>query len=140
MSGYDPTKNPSIEEAIAQLRAIVSRLDHATLSALIETAIARLDELDGDADAEDGDEAVIGGRLGDHPWIDEDAEDSDSDRCLAGDDGVFAGPAIYSALGFGDDPAPTLLDDDCEIETWSHHDDHPAELFIHNRPGSVARP
>jgi hypothetical protein len=61
------------------------------LARLIERLIDRLDELDPDPDAED----------------DDPAEDDGSDRCAAGDDGVFSGPtSLFRAndtSGTGDD-------------------------------------
>lgn len=86
------------------LREIPS-LPRPLLARLTEKMIERLDQLDGDADAElDGDEEDSSSAEDDFfvheptsPWgdagcpISDPPEDSDEDRCLAGDDGVYSG-------------------------------------------------
>ena len=69
---------------------------------------------------------------------DDPAEDGDLDSCSAGDD-------RGTAEGGGDDGQPGDPDDgedghDAERETWSHPDDHPAELFVGRRPANANNP
>ncbi|WP_157082720.1 hypothetical protein [Sphingomonas asaccharolytica] len=88
-------------------RAIPS-LPRPVLARLTEKMIERLDQLDGDPDAElNGDEEDSNNAEDDFfvheptsPYgdagcpISDPPEDGDADRCQAGDDGVFSGPGI----------------------------------------------
>lgn len=88
----------ALPDPLALALSAIPSLPRPLLSRLVARAIERLDELDGDPDFEDDTE----------------------DRCLAGDDGVFDGPAIISDhLGFSSRPSRYCLgvDEDCEAET-----------------------
>jgi hypothetical protein len=73
----------------------------SAVEAVIQKMIDALDQIDGDADFEPGDEPGPSygndGAAGDP----DDAEDADPDRCLAGDDWICGGSPVYGALGFG---------------------------------------
>lgn len=112
---------------------IIPSLPRPLLSRLVARAIERLDEIDGDPDMEDGEclQSFIDDR-GRTPrdrrfevYSTEDDEDDTEDCCLAGDDGVFDGPAIRApGLGFpgvlGSATSRHLvgMDEDVEVESW----------------------
>lgn len=101
---------------INMLRQATRWLTRAEQEDLIERLIAALDQADGCEDIElNGDE--LDGSLAEDEWgiqppdgaagcpLSDPPEDDDSDFCLAGDDGVFTGPAVIAdALGFSSRP------------------------------------
>lgn len=101
---------------INMLRQATRWLTRSEQEDLIERLIAALDQADGCEDIElNGDE--YDSALAEDEWgihrpdgaagcpVADPPEDDDSDRCLAGDDGVFAGPAVIAdALGFSSRP------------------------------------
>lgn len=106
----------SIHVPIDYPNALPACTTRAELCAQIEALIARLDQMDGDADFEEDNEDCCAARDdtgGKHPndgYGDGlpgdplDAEDCDQDFCLAGDDGIFAGsasPPPYDAVRVG---------------------------------------
>lgn len=87
---------------LAAALAFIPSLPRPVLARLVERAIERLDELEGDPDLEDSEAAST--------FVDE------RGRLLPGD---------WSWLRTEDDEN----EHDAEVETLSHPDDHPAELF-----------
>lgn len=94
---------------------------------LVTRMIEHLDAEDGDPDEEtNGDELDFNGAeddFGGYPQKEglsyapycEDDEDDDSDHCLAGDDGVFAGPVLQNGCYH---PNYAGSEEDAEIESW----------------------
>lgn len=130
---------------LSAVLATIPSYPRAIIERLVARLIEHLDATDGDADLEpDGDE--LDGSTAADDWhngsrrgglssiasVDcEDAEDDTADCCTAGDDGVFSGPAFGNPFGYASGMAGT--DEDTEVVTWSHPDDHPPELFIGKR-------
>lgn len=113
---------------LSMLRQATRWLTRSEQEDLIEQLIAALDAADGSDDVElNGDE--YDSTLAEDDWcvhrpdgaagcpVSDPPEDDDNDRCLAGDDGVFAGPAVIAdALGFSSRPNryAVSIDEDCE--------------------------
>ena len=134
---------PASPPLIAVAR-VLGRFDRSTLEAFLTVAVELLDVADGDADLEDNaDREASDGDEQDAAWIewhamhgsqkrghnrlageeddedDDPPEDDDSDRCLAGEDRIVGGPALYAdAMGFSSRPNLYCLgmDEDCELE------------------------
>lgn len=102
---------------LAVSRCVVTRAD---VEAHIETLITLLDEFDGDADLEDGDEDCCAAHDDDTrflvldagPGDPDDSEDGDQDRCQAGDDGC--GTYFYNGAHSG-----SQWDEDFRIPEFS---------------------
>ncbi len=98
---------------LAQFMRVASDLDQVEIGFAIDTLIGRLDDAAGDPDLEDGGDTEPNGDERDASFPEwrewardvpvfekgmrsaldhEDAEDSDDDRCYAGDDHMIAGP------------------------------------------------
>ncbi|HVL77877.1 MAG TPA: hypothetical protein VM346_01165 [Sphingomicrobium sp.] len=110
-------QTPPLDVALS----VIPSLPRPLLSRLVLRAIERLDELDGDPDFEENDAEdsfVLS-------WW---ASHTTGPGCPASDPG---GGNVEDA---GEDIDEREPDHDAEIETWAHPDDHPAELFIGNRP------
>ena len=137
---------PASPPLIAVAR-VLGRFDRLTLEAFMTVAVEMLDLADGDADLEDNaDREANDGDEQDVAWIewntmhgpqkrghnrlageeddeddedDDPPEDDDSDRCLAGEDRIIGGPALYAdAMGFSSRPNLYCLgmDEDMERE------------------------
>ena len=134
---------PASPPLIAVAR-VLGRFDRSTLEAFMTVAVEMLDLADGDADLEENaDREASDGDAQDQAWIewhamhgsqkrghnrlagqeddedDDPPEDDDSDRCLAGEDRIVGGPALYAdAMGFSSRPNLYCLgmDEDCELE------------------------
>jgi hypothetical protein len=90
----------------------------AAIEAAVETLVEVLNAMDGDLDAEDATGA-------------EDAFEEHEERF--GYDGPacpISDPGGGNVEDEGEGIDEREPDHDAEIETWSHSDDHPAELFI----------
>ena len=92
--------HPAALPPMPAVTRILSRFDRPKLEGFITVAIGLLDVMDGEADAEDDD-----------PGECADAREDDD-------------PAEADDHGGGN------VEDQGEIETWSHPDDHPAQLFV----------
>lgn len=105
---------------------ILQRFNRPKLEGFIAVAIGLLDVLDGDPDCElNGDE--LDGNASEDEFM---RHKSDGVGCPLADP--------YSAVD--DRPCDDINmdlepDHDAETQTWSHPDDHPAELFVGKRPG-----
>ena len=121
---------------------ILARFEREQLAGFIAVALDLIDTLDGDADLEDNaDREANDGDEQDVAWIewntmhgpqkrghnrlageeddedDDPPEDDDSDRCLAGEDRIVGGPALYAdAMGFSSRPNRYCIGMDEDIE------------------------
>lgn len=100
--------------------SVIPSLPRPLLARLVERAIERLDEEDGDPDLEDATGL-------------EDAFEDHEDRF------GYGGPGCDVGDPGEDEHDREAIDErepdhDAEIQTWAHPDDHPAELFIGKRP------
>lgn len=121
------------------------------IAAAAQALIDLLDALGGDVEAEDDDPAEENGDEETASWVEwhrmrgpakrgpnftlgaEDDEDDDAAEDDIDDSAVDDRPC--------DDVNMDLEPDhDAEIQTWSHPDDHPAELFIGRRPANANPP
>lgn len=127
---------PSSSSRVAALLRTVALFERNDIETAVDSLIAMLDARDGDADLEpSGDERDAsypeGGPVSfgincDVAAFNDDAEDGDEDRCLAGDDHIIDGPVAQrewwdpyarSGRAIGDEE-DTHTDDDGETFTW----------------------
>lgn len=113
--------HPAAPPPMPAVVRILSRFDRPKLEGFIAVAIGLLDVLDGDPDLENATGA-------------EDAFEDHEERF------GYDGPGCDVADPGEDEHDREAVDErepdhDAEIQTWSHPDDHPAELHIGKRPG-----
>lgn len=108
------------QHPLAIALSVIPSLPRPLLSRLVTRAIEHLDDLDGDADLED-DSEDYGGDEGEPDF----RRRRRHRRNESGPGCAIADP--------GEEDDYREDSHDAEIETWSHPDDHPAELFIGKR-------
>lgn len=112
MASHIPHPGRASAIPLSAVLASIPSYPRPVVERLVARMIDHLDEQDGDPDFEDATNAE--------------------------DEGIT--PAARQLFGYGQpgcpvsDPGGGDVGDEGEIETWSHPDDHPAQLFIGRRP------
>jgi hypothetical protein len=100
----------------------------AAIEAAVETLVEVLNAMDGDSDEEENGDELDGTRAEDEAGAEFYARPMSGPGCLIADDDSAVDDRPCDDINMDLEP-----EHDAEIETWSHPDDHPAELFIGRR-------
>jgi len=115
---------------LATALAVIPSLPRPLLNRLVERAIERLDEIDGDANREEDDPPEEDSE--DCAGLDGDEDEPDYNKRRRHCRNQY-GPGCPINDPGGCEHDGREPDHDAEVETWAHPDDHRAELFIGKR-------